>query len=226
MIEDNGRPVKEKRGELQDVVVCPGRRPPAPGPSHAPPPPCAGGIVAGPGAPDGRNRGSTRRGPVGKTVDPLESGAGRHARSAWDAPAPAPRHLRRAIEGRRSTALRTPPRYTGSVAKSIDARSVAVLIRCPAADRLSSPWQNSAARQPPAGGARKRLGSAGFRRFRPLYDTFLGRVRPRPDAAQLLPRTVRQPEHSAHRRSNVARTPGENSSRTLISKRHKPLISP
>ena len=28
------------------------------GPSHAPPPPCAGGIVAGPRAPDGRNRGS------------------------------------------------------------------------------------------------------------------------------------------------------------------------
>ena len=30
----------------------------APGPSHAPPPPCAGRIVAGPGAPDGWNRGS------------------------------------------------------------------------------------------------------------------------------------------------------------------------
>ena len=38
--------------------------------------------------------------------------------------------------------------------------------------------------------ARKRLRSAGFRRFRPLYDTFLGRVRPRPDAARLLPRTA------------------------------------
>ena len=29
-----------------------------PGPSHAPPPPCAGGIATGPGAPDVRNRGS------------------------------------------------------------------------------------------------------------------------------------------------------------------------
>ena len=35
------------------------------GPSHALPPPCAGGIVAGPGAPDVRNRGS-RAAPAGR----------------------------------------------------------------------------------------------------------------------------------------------------------------
>ena len=49
-----------------------------PGPSHAPPPPCAGGIAADPGAPDMRNRGSPRHRPVGKTVAiPRLDGAGR-----------------------------------------------------------------------------------------------------------------------------------------------------
>ena len=38
------------------------------GPSHAPPPPCAGRIMAGSGAPDVWNRGFPRRRPVGKTV--------------------------------------------------------------------------------------------------------------------------------------------------------------
>ena len=37
----------------------------APRPSRAPPPPCAGGIVVGPGAPDVRNRGS-RAAPAGR----------------------------------------------------------------------------------------------------------------------------------------------------------------
>ena len=47
------------------------------GPSHAPPPPCAGSIVAGPGAPDGRNRGS-HAAPAGRARRwrPLESGGG------------------------------------------------------------------------------------------------------------------------------------------------------
>ena len=83
------------------------------GPSHAPPPPGAGGIVAGPvGAPDVRNRGS-HAAPAGRQDSgdpaadeyrrllaaaargggraarrrrPLESGRAHHAPSAWDAP--------------------------------------------------------------------------------------------------------------------------------------------
>ena len=58
--------------------------------------------------------------------------------------------------------------------------------------RLNSPWQNSAARRNGPAAARKRLGPAGFRRFRPLCDTFLSRVRPRPDAARLPPRAVKR----------------------------------
>ena len=49
------------------------RKPPGPGPSHAPPEPCAGSIVAGPRAPDGRNRGS-HAAPAGKTVVPPRIG--------------------------------------------------------------------------------------------------------------------------------------------------------
>ena len=48
----------------------------APRPSHAPPPPCAGSIAAGPGAPDGRNRGSHAARPVGKTVAAPRIGGG------------------------------------------------------------------------------------------------------------------------------------------------------
>ncbi len=56
---------------------------------------------------------------------------------------------------------------------------------------INSPWQNSAARQNRPAVARKRLGSARFRRFRRLHDTFLGRDTARPDAAPLLPRPVK-----------------------------------
>ena len=58
------------------------------GPSYGSPPLCAGRIVAGPGVPDVRNRGSHAV-PAGRQARrwrPLESGASRHAQSAWDAP--------------------------------------------------------------------------------------------------------------------------------------------
>ena len=58
------------RGRSAPAMPCTMKSPPRaapgrPGPSHAPPPPCAGGIVAGPGAPDMRNRGS-RAAPAGR----------------------------------------------------------------------------------------------------------------------------------------------------------------
>ena len=60
---------------VSGAVVSQLDMPPAvPGPSHAPPPPCAGGIVAGPGLRTCGIVGLTRRRPVGKTVAPLESG--------------------------------------------------------------------------------------------------------------------------------------------------------
>ena len=73
---------------VSGAVVSQLDMPPAvPGPSHAPPPPCAGGIVAGPGLRTCGIVGLTRRRPVGKTVAPPRIGASRHAQSAWDAPA-------------------------------------------------------------------------------------------------------------------------------------------
>ena len=64
-------------GHTTSLEDGPSRRTPgAAGPSHAPPPPCAGGIVAGPGLRTRGIVGLTRRRPVGKTVATPRIGGG------------------------------------------------------------------------------------------------------------------------------------------------------